>query len=168
MARESLTYKGARPMAQLIFVNLPVRELERSTAFYEALGARLDPRFSNPEASCMVVSETIHVMLLTHDFFGRFTPKAIPDPRLAAQVLLCLSADSRADVDAQVERARAAGGAVDPTPVQDYGLMYGRSYEDPDGHIWEVMWMDVDAFLAAQNGGADAAAAPAQPELVPA
>lgn len=157
-------------MAQLIFINLPVHDLERSTAFYESVGARKDPRFSNEEAACMVFSDTIHVMLLTHAFFGRFTPKAIPDARNNAQVLLCLSADSRAGVDGWVERARDAGGAIDPTPTQDYGLMYGRSFEDPDGHIWEVMWMDVEAFLAAQGAGqsADAAPAAAQAQLEPA
>ena len=150
-------------MSKLIFVNLPVTDLPRSTAFYERVGARKDPRFSNEEAACMVLSDTIHVMLLTHAFFGRFTPKAIPDTRTHAQVLLCLSADSREDVDGWVERARAAGGSPDPTPTQDYGLMYGRSFEDPDGHIWEVMWMDVEAFLAAQTSGASP-----EPERVPA
>ena len=149
-------------MPQMIFINLPVRDLERSTAFYESVGARKDPRFSNEEAACMVLSDAIHVMLLTHGFFGRFTPKAIPDARNAAQVLLCLSADSRADVDGWVDRAREAGGAIDPTPAQDHGVMYGRSFEDPDGHIWEVMWMDVEAFLSGQGGEGDAEGATAQ------
>ena len=146
---------------RMLFINLPVTDLGRSITFYESLGARKEPRFSNEEAACMVLSDTIHVMLLTHAFFGRFTPKAIPDARTHAQVLLCLSADSREDVDGWVERARAGGGSPDPTPTQDYGPMYGRSFEDPDGHIWEVMWMDVDAFLSAQ-----APAAPVEPDII--
>ena len=136
-------------MSKLIFINLPVTDLERSTAFYERVGARKDPRFSNGEAACMVLSDTIHVMLLTHAKFREFTPKTISDARSSAQVLICLSADSSGAVDAQVEAAAAAGGALDPTPKQDFGFMYGRSVEDPDGHIWEVMWMDVEAAQAA-------------------
>ena len=138
-------------MSKLIFVNLPVTDLGRSTAFYESVGATKDPRFSNEQAACMVFSETVHVMLLTHAFFAGFTPKTIPDAHKSAQVLLCLSADSRADVDGWVDRARNAGGAIDPTPTQDFGMMYGRSFEDPDGHIWEVMWM---ASQAAEQGAA--------------
>ncbi|HYC03143.1 MAG TPA: VOC family protein [Azospirillaceae bacterium] len=130
---------------KLIFVNLPVTDLPRSKAFYEAVGARVEPRFTDATAACMVLSDTIHVMLLTHAKFGQFTTKRIPDARQTAQVLLCLSSDSRAAVDATVEAAVAAGGAKDPGPVQDYGFMYGRSFEDPDGHIWEVMWMDLAA-----------------------
>lgn len=129
-------------MSKLIFVNLPVSDLDRSIAFYEAVGARKNPNFSDATAACMVVSETIHVMLLTHDKFRQFTAKPIVDARTACEVLICVSEDSRAAVDAAVETAVAAGGAPDPTPTQDYGVMYGRSYEDPDGHVWEVMWMD--------------------------
>ena len=132
-------------MSKMIFVNLPVADLKRSVAFYEAVGARKEPKFSNEQAAMMVLSDAIHVMLLTHGFFSTFTRKRIPDARESAQVLLCLSEESREAVDAHVERARAAGGAPDPTPTQDFGLMYGRSYEDPDGHIWEVMWMDAGA-----------------------
>jgi uncharacterized protein len=99
----------------------------------------------------MVFSETIHAMLLTHDKFRQFTPKAIADARTTSEVLICLSADSRDDVDSMVEKAAPAGGKADPCPKQDYGFMYGRSFEDPDGHIWEVMWMDVAAALAAGN-----------------
>jgi predicted lactoylglutathione lyase len=84
-------------------------------------------------------------MLLTHDKFSQFTPLPIADPQKAAQVLLCLSSDSRESVDSTVERAVAAGGTADPSPKQDYGVMYGRSIQDPDGHIWEVMWMDAQA-----------------------
>jgi hypothetical protein len=133
----------------MIFVNLPVSDLARSTAFYEAVGATKDPQFSDATASCMAFSDVIHVMLLTHDKFRQFTPKAIPDAAATSQVLLCLSADSREDVDATTDKAGPAGGSVDPCAVQDYGFMYGRSFEDPDGHIWEVMWMDVAAAKAA-------------------
>jgi uncharacterized protein len=140
-------------MSKLIFVNLPVADLPRSIAFYEALGAVKNEQFTDHTAACMVFSETIHTMLLTHDKFHQFTTKAIPDARATCQVLLCLSADSRAEVDAMVERAGAAGGAVDPGLKLDHGYMYGRSFEDPDGHIWEVMWMDLEAAKAAMEKG---------------
>ena len=135
-------------MPRMIFVNLPVADLERSKAFYAAIGAVNNPAFTDDTAACMVVEEgAIHVMLLTHEKWASFTPKTIPDARTHAQVLLALSADSRADVDALVASATAAGGAADPTPTQEYGdFMYGRSFEDPDGHIWEVMWMDPAAI----------------------
>ena len=135
-------------MAKMIFVNLPVRDLKRATAFYEAVGATKNEQFSDGSGSCMVFSETIHVMLLTHDKFRQFTPKAIADARTNSEVLICLSADSRDDVDTIMRKAEAAGGGVDPGPKQDYGFMYGRSFEDPDGHIWEIMWMDVAAAQA--------------------
>src|SRR3954471_12090728 len=136
-------------MSKLIFLNLPVRDLRRATAFYEALGARKNPQFSDDTASCMVFSETIHTMLLTHDKFRLFTPKAIADAKQTSEVLICISADSRAEVDAMVDKAGSAGGRADPGPKQDHGFMYGRSFEDPDGHIWEVMWMDVAAMQPA-------------------
>ncbi len=133
-------------MAKMIFVNLPVTDLQRSMRFYEAVGAANEPKFTNEGAAMMRFSDEVNVMLLTHDFWRTFTSKTIPDARTTAQVLLCLSADSPAAVDAQVEAARAAGGIIDPTPKQDMGgMMYGRSFEDPDGHIWEVMWMDTSA-----------------------
>ena len=134
-------------MPQMIFVNLPVTDLEKSKAFYEAVGAANNPAFTDDTAACMVVEEgSIHVMLLTHEKWATFTSKAIPDARTTAQVLLCVSADSREAVDGQVDKAVKAGGKADPTPTQDFGFMYGRSYEDPDGHIWEVMWMDPTAI----------------------
>lgn len=136
-------------MSKLIFVNLPVADLARSTAFYQAVGADKNERFCDETAACMVFSETIHVMLLTHDKFRQFTPKAIADARKTSEVLICLSADSRDAVDGMVNRALAAGGTADPGPKQDYGFMYGRSFEDPDGHIWEIMWMDLAAAEAA-------------------
>ncbi len=139
-------------MAQMIFVNLPVTDLKRATAFYEAVGATPDPRFTDETAACMTWSDTIHVMLLTHEKYRQFTPKPIVDARSQSEVLLCLSRDSRAHVDATLEKARKAGGKPDPTPEQDFGFMYGRSFEDPDGHVWEIMWMDVEAAMKAGLG----------------
>jgi hypothetical protein len=130
----------------MIFINLPVTDLERSIAFYEAIGGRREPKFSNDRAAMIVLSETIHVMLLTHDFYRTFTRKPIADAHQSSQVLLALSADSKTDVDATIARAETAGGVADPGPKQQMGeLMYGRSFEDPDGHHWEVMWMDAKA-----------------------
>lgn len=139
----------SKPMSKLIFVNLPVRDLARATAFYEAVGATKNPQFSDHTASCMVFSDTIHAMLLTHDKFRRFTPKKIADAKAASEVLICLSADSRAAVDETIAKAKTAGAVVDPGPTEDFGWMYARSFEDPDGHIWEIMWMDVAAATAA-------------------
>ena len=132
-------------MSKLIFVNLPVTDLARSTAFYEALGAARNPQFSDDTASCIVLSETIHVMLLTGDKYRQFTRKPIADAHATSEVLLCVSEESREEVDRVVECAARAGGRADPGPVQDHGFMYGRSFEDPDGHHWEVMWMDAGA-----------------------
>ena len=143
-------------MAKLIFVNLPVSDLARATAFYQAIGAEKNEQFCDDTASCMVFSETIHVMLLTHDKFRQFTPKKIADAKTSSEVLICISADSREAVDHMVGKAEAAGGGIDPGPKQDYGCMYGRSFEDPDGHIWEVMWMDIEAATQAQSAMADA------------
>src|SRR5882724_12723365 len=143
-------------MAKMIFVNLPVTDLPRATAFYEAIGAVKNEQFCDDTASCMVFSETIHVMLLTHDKFRQFTPKKIADAKTTSEVLICISADSRDAVDDMVDKAKTARGTVDPSPKQDYGFMYGRSFEDPDGHIWEVMWMDVEAAAKAQSATAAA------------
>lgn len=137
-------------MSRMIFVNLPVTDLERSKAFYAGVGAANEPKFTNEAAAMMRFSEEVNVMLLTHDFWRTFTAKEIPDAHKVAQVLLALSADSPAAVDQMVADATAAGGVADPTPKQDMGgMMYGRSFEDPDGHIWEVMWM---ASEAAEQG----------------
>ena len=143
-------------MAKMIFINLPVSDLARSTAFYQAIGAEKNPQFCDDTASCMVFSETIHVMLLTHDKYKYFTSKRIADAKTTSQVLICLSADSRDAVDEVVGKAQGAGGGADPGPKQDYGFMYGRSFEDPDGHLWGVMWLDVAAATAAQSSTATA------------
>ena len=132
-------------MSKMIFVNLPVTDLAKSRAFYEAVGAPNNPQFTDETAACMVFSDAIHLMLLTHDKWRQFTQKEIPDAHKVAQVLLALSSDTKEGVSELVEQAAAAGGKTDPTPTQDYGFMFGRSFEDPDGHIWEVMWMDMAA-----------------------
>ena len=129
-------------MTQMIFVNLPVADLDASKAFYSAIGFTNEPKFTDETAAAMQLSDTICVMLLTHDKWKSFTTKAIPDARQSAQVMLCLSRDSREHVDATLADVAAAGGNADCDPPQDYGFMYGRSFEDPDGHSWEVMWMD--------------------------
>jgi predicted lactoylglutathione lyase len=132
-------------MPRMIFVNLPVTDLARSVAFYEAVGGVKNPMFSDDTAACMVFSDTIHTMLLTHNRWRDFTDRQIPDAHQSAQVFVCLSEDSRDSVDSVVTSAARSGGTADPNTVQDYGFMYCRSYADPDGHIWEVMWMDPEA-----------------------
>ena len=138
-------------MSKMIFVNLPVADLERSMAFYEAVGFTNNPQFTNDQAAAMMWSDEIVVMLLRHEFWRTFTDKAIPDARSVAQVLLCLSQDSREAVDAIVDKAVRAGGRSEPTPNQDLGFMYGRSFEDPDGHIWENAFMDMAAIPAGET-----------------
>jgi predicted lactoylglutathione lyase len=139
-------------MPRMIFINLPVIDLARSVRFYEAIGGRKEPQFSNEAAAMIVLSDAIHVMLLTHPFYSSFTGKPIADAHQTSQVILCLSADSPAEVDRLADAARDAGGKVDvglkqePTP-----MMYGRDFEDSDGHSWEVMWMDP---AAAEQGAA--------------
>ena len=130
-------------MSRMIFVNLPVADLERAKAFYAALGFRNEPKFSNEAAAMMVLSDTVSVMLLTHPFYATFTRKPIADAHNSSQVLLCISCESPAEVDRMTESAGSAGGKADVAPKQDMGgMMYGRSFEDPDGHHWEPMCMD--------------------------
>jgi hypothetical protein len=129
-------------MSQMIFVNLPVHDLERSKAFYAALGFVNEPKFTDEKAAAMVLSDAIVVMLLTKPFYSTFTSKPIADAHNSSEVLLCISRDNRADVDRITEAAGSNGGKADAAPKQDHGFMYGRSFEDPDGHIWEPMWMD--------------------------
>ena len=136
-------------MAKLIFVSLPVSDLKRATAFYQAIGAVKNTQFSDNTASCMVFSDTIHAMLMTHDKYRQFTSKQIVDAKTSSQVLLCISADSREEVDGLVGKAGAAGGVIDPSPQENFDFMYGRSFEDPDGHMWGVNWMDLDAATKA-------------------
>lgn len=131
-------------MARKIFVNLPIKDMARSRAFFEALGFSFNPQFSNEQGACMVISEDGYVMLLVEPFFQTFTNKPVADARASSEVLVCLSCDSRAEVDALVKKAVAAGGRTYKAP-QDHGFMYGHGFEDLDGHIWELMWMDPDA-----------------------
>ena len=147
-------------MPKMIFVNLPVSDLERSIGFYRALGAEQNMQFSDETAAMMSFSAEINVMLVTHDKYRQFTSKPIADAHATSQVLLCLSAQSRADVDATVARASGSGGRSDPGPRQDFGWMYCRSFEDPDGHHWEVVWMDM-AALGDQHAAEAAATAAA-------
>lgn len=137
-------------MERMIFINLPVRDLSRSIAFYSAIGAVQDQHFSDDSAAMMRFSEAICVMLLTHERFRSFTTRQIPDATQSAQMLIALSQESRAEIDALVARAADTGGTADPNPVQDHGYMYARSLADPDGHIWEPVWMDMAAAMAAQ------------------
>ena len=129
-------------MSQMIFLNLPVADLAASRRFLEALGATNEPKFTDDTAACMVFSDSIFVMLLTHDKYRQFTSLPIADTKAGSAALICLSRDSRDAVDASVNAAAAAGGKADPAPKQDYGMMYGRSVTDPDGHHYELMWMD--------------------------
>ena len=130
-------------MAKQIFINLPVRDLPRSKAFYEAVGAVNNPQFTDDTAACMVLSDTIYVMLLTHAKWATFTTKAIVDAHQSSEVALALTLDDRPAVDAMVAAAAAHGGKADINPPQDHGFMYQRSVEDPDGHVWEPFFMDM-------------------------
>lgn len=134
-------------MNQQIYINLPVRDLARARTFFAALGYGFNPQFSDDKAACMVVSESIYVMLLTEPFFQGFTDKPISDARQHTEVLLCLSCNSREEVDALVKKAWEAGGKV-PRAAVDHGFMYQHGFEDPDGHLWELAWMDMAAFTA--------------------
>lgn len=132
-------------MPKMIFVNLPVRDLAASTAFYVALGGAVNPQFSDEHAKSVMFSDAIGVMLMTHERYRTFTKRPIGDARRDSQALLALSVDKRDAVDATLARAVAAGGSADPNPVQDHGFMFGRSIEDPDGYVWEIVWMDAAA-----------------------
>ena len=136
-------------MPKMVFINLPITDLARSTAFYEALGGIKNPKFSDETSACIVFSESIQAMLLTHDKYRRFTSRPIADAQATSAVLIALTVDSRGEVDATIDRAVASGGRADPNPIQDHGFMFGRSVQDPDGHVWEIFWMD-----AAAAGGA--------------
>jgi len=132
----------------MIFVNLPVSNLPASMAFYEALGFSNNPQFTDETAACMVWSEAIYVMLLTHAKWRTFTDRPIPPPT-SSEVSLALALESREAVDAMLKAAGANGGTADINPVQELGFMYGRDLADPDGHIWGPFWMDMTAMPAA-------------------
>jgi hypothetical protein len=129
-------------MLRQIFVNLPVRDLPRAQAFFRALGLEFNPQFSNDKGACLVIAENIYAMLLVEPFFQTFTQLPISDARKATEVLIALSCDSRAEVEALVAKAVAAG-ATTPNAPQDHGFMYQHGFADLDGHQWEVFWMDM-------------------------
>jgi predicted lactoylglutathione lyase len=130
-------------MAKQIFISLPVRDLPTSKAFYTAIGAVNNPQFTDETAACMVFSDTIYVMLLTHAKWASFTTKPMVDARAASEVAFALALDDRAAVDALVKIAGASGGEIDTNPPQDHGFMYQRTFQDPDGHVWEPFFMDM-------------------------
>jgi predicted lactoylglutathione lyase len=131
-------------MATQIFVNLPVKDLQRSVAFFTALGYDFDLNFTDENATCMIVGENIFVMLLVEPFFQTFIKKEICDARKSTEVLVCLSCESRAKVDDLIAQAVAAGGTI-PRETQDLGFMYNCAFEDLDGHIWELVYMEPTA-----------------------
>jgi predicted lactoylglutathione lyase len=132
-------------MATKIFVNLPVNDLKKSIAFFTRLGFAFDPQFTDETATCMIVGEDIYVMLLTREKFASFTPNPICDATKSTEVLVCLSRESRDLVDEMVRKAVATGGRVFRQP-QDHGFMYEHGFQDPDGHIWELIHMDPAAM----------------------
>jgi len=132
-------------MTQMIFINLPVSDLTASIRFYEAIGCVKNDQFSDEKAACMVLSDAIFFQLLKRDYFATFTSRPVAQPKDAVGVLMALSRESREAVDALTEAAAAAGGKPDVRDAQDYGFMYSRAFEDPDGHTFEPMWMDPGA-----------------------
>ena len=134
-------------MHKQIFVNLAVENLERSKAFFNALGFSFDPQFTNDQAACLVLGENLYAMLLVKDLFKSFTRKSLCNPKESTEALVGLSCESRGEVDALVAKAVAAGGSV-PRAPQDYGFMYCHGFEDSDGHIVELIYMDPNAKAA--------------------
>lgn len=148
-----------------IFVNLPTTDLERAKAFYEALGFSINPNFTDENAACVVLSDTIYFMVLTREYLATFTDKQIIDPKTQAQVSIALTRDSREEVDEVLAKGLAAGGS-EPRPVQDYGFMYSRDLDDPDGNNLSFLFMEPaaaemgpEAYLAQQGAGAEAPSA---------
>jgi predicted lactoylglutathione lyase len=151
--------------ATSIFVNIPTTDLERSKAFYEALGFSINPLFTDENAACIVVSDTIYFMVLTREYLGTFTDKQIIDPKTQAQTSISFTRDSREDVDSVMGSALAAGGS-EPRPAQDYGFMYSRDLEDPDGNLLGFLYMapeaaekGPEAYMAEQGAGTATATA---------
>jgi predicted lactoylglutathione lyase len=132
-------------MAKQVFINLPVNDLQKSIAFYEAIGFTNNPQFTDETAACMIWSDTIYIMLLTHDKLKQFTTKTIVDARTSVEVSISLSFEKNDEVNAFAEKALKAGGR-EPSEPQDYGFMYQRGVEDPDGHHLEVFYMDINKF----------------------
>ena len=132
-------------MPTQIYVNLPVKDLKKSIEFFTKLGFKFNPQFTDENATCMIIGDNIYVMLLVEKFFKTFTKKEISDANKTAEVILCLSAESRDKVDEMVKKAVEAGG-TSPQSKQDQGWMYGHGFQDIDGHLWEVMYMDLSAM----------------------
>jgi predicted lactoylglutathione lyase len=130
-------------MSSTIFLNLPVRDISAATRFYEAIGCKKNEQFSDRRSSSMVWSETITFQLLTHEYFATFSPKPISDAREHCGMLIALSCDSRSKVDSVVQAATVAGGASDVRKIVDMGWMYNRAFEDIDGHMFEIIWLDM-------------------------
>lgn len=144
----TITNAGTAPATRhKLFVNIPVADVQRAITFFEALGFRFNPHFTDASTTCMLVGEDAYFMLLAHDRFADFSRRPIGDPRTETHALFALSVDSRAAVDTMVRRAVAAGGAHAADP-QDHGFMYAWSFYDLDGHHWEVFWMDPGAIPA--------------------
>ncbi|QGZ66504.1 VOC family protein [Paraburkholderia acidisoli] len=139
-------------MHKHLFINLGVADLKRSMDFFGKLGFTFEPKFTNDMAACMVLGENIFAMLLTHDFMRGFTDKPLANAHETTEVLTCLSCESRAEVDGLVEKALAAGGTSKRPPIDCDDRMYGRSFEDPDGHIWELMYMSPEAVEKGAHG----------------
>ena len=127
-------------MARKIFVNLAIEDMARSQAFFRALGFDFNPQFTNEQGACMVISDDIYAMLLVKPFFRTFIDTEIADPKKSTEVLVCLSCDSREEVDSLVKKAVGAGGKAHRQP-QDHGFMYSHAFTDPDGHVWELAYM---------------------------
>jgi predicted lactoylglutathione lyase len=151
-------------MSTSIFVNLPTTDLERAKAFYTSLGATINPMFTDENAACVVFSDDIYFMVLTREYLGTFTDKQIIDPKTHAQVSIAFTRDSREDVDEVLAKGLAAGGS-EPREAQDYGFMYSRDLEDPDGNILGFLFMEPaavekgpEAYLAEQGAGASTSA----------
>jgi uncharacterized protein len=123
-----------------IYINLPVRDLLKSRAFFESMGYQFNAQYSNEQGACLVLGPNLHAMLLTHEFFKTFISRPIPDAKATTGVLVCVSCDKRAEVDTLVAKAVAAGGSI-PRPAVDHGFMYQHAFEDLDGHIWELVAM---------------------------
>jgi predicted lactoylglutathione lyase len=141
-------------MSTKIFVNLPVKDLNRSIEFFTKLGYTFNQQFTDENATCMIIGEDIFVMLLVEKFFKSFTPNEIADTSKSTESIICLSADSKEDVNALVNKARDAGATI-YRDAHDQGFMYNHSFRDLDGHLWEIMWMDMAAFTDAQKAEAE-------------
>lgn len=138
-------------MSRMIFVNLPVKDLAAAARFYKAIGCEKNEQFSDENAASMVWSDTITFQLLTQDYFATFTPNPIADAQKTTEVLIALSCNSRKEVDSLTEAAASAGGKADVRERLDMGFMYNRAFADPDGHIFESVWMDLEASSAAPD-----------------